>query len=205
MGGASRPGQRTRTGDRSGWLARALDRLPVPDLAAGQGTAPAGGHRRDRLPDHPTRLVSDPVNVRGHRTSNTTTDSEMANGHLPSWSESCGRAGHNVARGAGWPPDAGEVARRMLSPATRRVTAVPDVGGREVRRGLRSSRRMARHSAPNKTRPATARAKPSTSRAVNTWDHLRVAAGESSNESPRTRAARWANRRARRRWRDRVW
>src|SRR5262249_40373782 len=69
MGGASRPGQRTRTGDRSGWLARALDRLPVPDLAAGQGTAPAGGHRRDRLPDHPTRLVSDPVNVRGHRTS----------------------------------------------------------------------------------------------------------------------------------------
>src|SRR5262249_186944 len=69
MGGASRPGQRTRTGDRSGWLARALDRLPVPDLAAGQGTAPAGGHRRDRLPAHPTRLVPAPVNVRGHRPS----------------------------------------------------------------------------------------------------------------------------------------
>src|SRR5215475_3163892 len=68
MGGASRPGQRTITSDRSGRLARALDRLPVPDLAASQGTAPAGGHRRDRLPDYPTRLVSDPVNVRGHRT-----------------------------------------------------------------------------------------------------------------------------------------
>src|SRR5262249_19046281 len=78
VGGASRPGQQTSTGDRSGRLAGALDRLSVPDLAAGQGTAPAGGRHRDRLPDHPTRLVSDPVNVPGHRARDTPPDAVAA-------------------------------------------------------------------------------------------------------------------------------
>src|SRR5215813_599521 len=110
--------------------------------------------------------------------SSRTIDSETAKCHLLSWPELGGyRLAHNAGRRSGWLPVVGGAARRALRPATRRVTAVAAVGGREDRRVLWSSRWIATQSPMNRARPTTVRARPRITMALNISDRLPCAAG----------------------------